>query len=96
MDEIARTYEPAAWFNDFWTLRDYLVPVNASLPQLDITFTVSSIGQMKWMLYLQMEQSFRCPPPAPQANLRTLLFAMPCTAYSPPLFRAGVAFVHSL
>mmetsp|Transcript_8115 Transcript_8115/g.24117 ORF Transcript_8115/g.24117 Transcript_8115/m.24117 type:complete len:668 (-) Transcript_8115:416-2419(-) len=58
MDEIARTYEPVAWFNDFWTLKDYMVPVNSSLPELNITFSVSSMGQMKWMLYLQMEQSF--------------------------------------
>lgn len=59
LDDSRRTYEPAAYFNDFWTLRDYLIPVNATLPELEVTLALNSIGQMKWMMYLQTEQSFR-------------------------------------
>jgi hypothetical protein len=59
LDESLMTYEPATYFNDFWTLKDYLVPVNSSLPELNVTLAVSSIGQMKWMMYLQTQESFR-------------------------------------
>lgn len=59
LDDSHLTYEPAAYFNDFWTLRDYLIPVNGSLPELQVTLALNSVGQMKWMMYLQTEQSFR-------------------------------------
>lgn len=58
LDESLMTYEPATYFNDFWTLKDYLIPVNSTLPELNVTLAVSSIGQMKWMMYLQTQESF--------------------------------------
>ena len=58
LDEGSMTYKPTVFFNDFWVLQSYLVPVNETVDALPIQLTLNSIGNMKFMLYVQMEQSF--------------------------------------
>ena len=58
LDNETRTYLPTVFFNDFWTLRDYMVPVNETVSQLQLQLNLNSVGPWKWMMYLQMEQSF--------------------------------------
>ena len=58
LDEGSMTYPPTVFFNDFWLLQNYLVPVNETVPELPIQLTLNSMGNMKFMLYVQMEQSF--------------------------------------
>ncbi|KAL4425896.1 hypothetical protein ABPG75_009912 [Micractinium tetrahymenae] len=57
-DPATLTYPPLIWFNDFWLLRDYLVPVNGSLPELTLHFELSSVVGWKYMLMSQMDHSF--------------------------------------
>ena len=58
LNEESMTYQPTVFFNDFWLLRNYLVPVNESLAEQPIQLNLNSMGYMKFMMYLQMEQSF--------------------------------------
>ncbi|KAL4445724.1 hypothetical protein ABPG77_008923 [Micractinium sp. CCAP 211/92] len=57
-DPATSTYTPLIWFNDFWLLRDYLVPVNDTLSELTLHFELSSIASWKYMLMSQMDHSF--------------------------------------
>ena len=52
-------YKPVVFMNDFWTLAEHLVPVNASSMSAHIHFHVDELSLMKWQLYLQFEQSFQ-------------------------------------
>ena len=52
-------YKPVVFMNDFWTLAEHLVPVNASTMSAAIHFNVDELSLMKWQLYLQFEQSFQ-------------------------------------
>lgn len=52
------TYLPAVFFNDFWTLRDHMVPVNSTVTEIELHLTLNTLGPWKWMMYLQMDQSF--------------------------------------
>ena len=58
LDNSTRTYLPTVFFNDFWTLRDYMVPVNDTVSELQLQLNLNSVGSWKWLMYLQMEQSF--------------------------------------
>ena len=57
-DEHGR-YKPVVYMNDFWTLAEHLVPVNASTTNASIHFHVDEVSLMKWQLHLQFEQSFQ-------------------------------------
>ncbi len=57
-DERGR-YKPVVYMNDFWTLAEHLMPVNASTASASIHFHVDEVSLMKWQLYLQFEQSFQ-------------------------------------
>jgi Cleft lip and palate transmembrane protein 1 (CLPTM1) len=58
VDQAAMTYAPTLWLNDFWLLRDKLLPMNATVTSANITFSLYSLPAWKLMLYTQMEQSF--------------------------------------
>lgn len=51
-------YYPTIFFNEFWLLRDYLVPINDTVTELPLHFTLSSMSYMKFTLFSQMEQAF--------------------------------------
>ena len=52
------SYFPPIFFNDFWLLKDYLIPMNETVTQIPLHFTVSGLSGLKYMLYNQAEQSF--------------------------------------
>jgi hypothetical protein len=56
--QAPKQYYPHVWFNDFWILRDYLVPVNSTLKELPIEVEVGPISAMKFMLFSSVDQSF--------------------------------------
>jgi hypothetical protein len=58
VDPTTMTYSPHVWFNTFWLLRDDLVPVNASLPELTLHFELSATPAWKHLVLSQLEQSF--------------------------------------
>ncbi|CAA0833977.1 Transmembrane CLPTM1 family protein [Striga hermonthica] len=52
-------YYPTIFFNDFWLLRDKLIPVNETVNELPLNLEVGPISMTKWQLYLQIDQSFQ-------------------------------------
>ena len=52
------SYFPPIFFNDFWLLKDYMIPMNETVTQIPLYFTVSGLSGLKYMLYNQAEQSF--------------------------------------
>jgi len=58
VDTTAMTYAPTLWLNDFWLLRDKLVPCNATVDALNVTLSLYSLPAWKLMLYTQMDASF--------------------------------------
>ncbi|GIL55662.1 hypothetical protein Vafri_11205 [Volvox africanus] len=51
-------YEPIVYFNDFWLLRDKLVPVNETLDSVTLHLELSYVTMTWWQLLQQMDQSF--------------------------------------
>lgn len=58
LDTLTQTYAPILWFNDFWLLREYLVPVNETLAQIPIHLSITTLSPWKFAIFTQMEQSF--------------------------------------
>lgn len=52
-------YTPHIYFNDFWLLRDYLIPLNETVTEQTITFIVEPIASWKAHLMAQMDNSFK-------------------------------------
>jgi len=52
------SYFPPIFFNDFWLLKDYMIPMNDTVTQIPLYFTVGGLSGIKYMLYNQAEQSF--------------------------------------
>ncbi|KAG2454215.1 hypothetical protein HYH02_001249 [Chlamydomonas schloesseri] len=51
-------YSPLVFFNDFWLLKDKLVPVNETLDAVEVHMELSYVSLMWWQLLGQMDQSF--------------------------------------
>ncbi|XP_043723952.1 cleft lip and palate transmembrane protein 1 homolog [Telopea speciosissima] len=52
-------YYPMIFFNEFWLLRDKLIPLNDTVTELSLNLEVGPISMTKWQLFLQIEQSFQ-------------------------------------
>ncbi|KDP24214.1 hypothetical protein JCGZ_25871 [Jatropha curcas] len=52
-------YYPTIFFNEFWLLRDKLIPVNETATELPLNLEVGPISMTKWQLFLQIDQSFQ-------------------------------------
>ncbi|KAL6583490.1 hypothetical protein OROMI_005568 [Orobanche minor] len=52
-------YYPTIYFNEFWLLRDKLVPINETVNELSLNLEVGPISMTKWQLFLQIDQSFQ-------------------------------------
>ena len=52
------SYFPPIFFNDFWLLKDYMIPMNATVREVPLHLTISGLSGLKYMLYNQAEQSF--------------------------------------
>lgn len=59
LDFEKMSYFPPVFFNDFWLLRDYMIPMNSSVEEVPLHFSISSLSGWKYMLYTQAEQSFK-------------------------------------
>ncbi|XP_010930546.1 uncharacterized protein [Elaeis guineensis] len=52
-------YYPTIFFNEFWLLRDKLIPLNDTAKELPVNLELGPISMTKWQLFLQIEQSFQ-------------------------------------
>ncbi|XP_054806037.1 uncharacterized protein LOC129308731 [Prosopis cineraria] len=59
IDPISENYYPIVFFNEFWLLRDKLIPINETVTELPLHMEVGPISMTKWQLFLQIDQSFQ-------------------------------------
>lgn len=59
IDPITGNYYPTVVFNEFWLLRDKLIPLNETVTELTLHLEVGPISMTKWQLFLQIDQSFQ-------------------------------------
>ncbi|KAJ0977242.1 hypothetical protein J5N97_012716 [Dioscorea zingiberensis] len=59
VDPTTGNYYPTIYFNEFWLLKDKLIPLNDSISELPINLELGPISLTKWQLFLQIEQSFQ-------------------------------------
>ncbi|XP_061369887.1 uncharacterized protein LOC133312662 [Gastrolobium bilobum] len=59
IDPITGNYYPTVFFNEFWLLRDKLIPINETVTELLLNLEVGPISMTKWQLFLQIDQSFQ-------------------------------------
>lgn len=59
VDPISENYYPTVFFNEFWLLRDKLMPINETVTELPLHLEVGPISMTKWQLFLQIDQSFQ-------------------------------------
>lgn len=52
-------YFPTIFFNEFWLLRDKMIPINETVKELQLNLEVGPISMTKWQLFLQIDQSFQ-------------------------------------
>ncbi|CAI9763398.1 unnamed protein product [Fraxinus pennsylvanica] len=52
-------YYPTIFFNEFWLLKDKLIPLNETVNELPLHLEVGPISMTKWQLFLQIDQSFQ-------------------------------------
>lgn len=73
------SYKPTIFFNEFWQMRDNLIPVNSTLQEQVIALDLSQMGLWKFTIYLQVEKSFemqvRGKLPCQHGGAQTLLVA---------------------
>ncbi|CAG8476163.1 7985_t:CDS:10 [Paraglomus brasilianum] len=60
-DQSGRTgyYLPVVLANDFWLLREHMMPINETVETLPLNIKYYPISFFKFQLYVQMEESFR-------------------------------------
>ncbi|KAL7144233.1 hypothetical protein ABFS83_08G245500 [Erythranthe nasuta] len=59
IEPVTGNYYPTIYFNEFWLLRDKLIPVNETVNELTLNLEVGPISMTKWQLFLQIDQSFQ-------------------------------------
>ncbi|KAG1331225.1 cleft lip and palate transmembrane protein 1 [Cocos nucifera] len=59
IDPATGNYYPTIFFNEFWLLRDKLIPLNDTVKELPLNLELGPISMTKWQLFLQIEQSFQ-------------------------------------
>ncbi|GAB4835476.1 hypothetical protein Ancab_000385 [Ancistrocladus abbreviatus] len=52
-------YYPTIFSNEFWLLRDKLIPLNDTVTELPLHLEVGPISMTKWQIFLQIDQSFQ-------------------------------------
>ncbi|XP_074321008.1 uncharacterized protein LOC141657620 [Silene latifolia] len=52
-------YFPTIYFNEFWLLRDKLIPINETVTELPLNLEVGPISMTKWQIFMQIDQSFQ-------------------------------------
>ena len=63
------TYYPTVYFNEFWVLRENLIPLNETVKEVDIAMDLTQMPMWKFTIFSQVEKSFEmqvwdqaCPP----------------------------------
>ena len=59
VEPSTRDYYPTVFFNEFWLLRDKLIPINDTVKEFPLNLEVGPISMTKWQLFLQIDQSFQ-------------------------------------
>ncbi|KAK9917974.1 hypothetical protein WJX75_000180 [Coccomyxa subellipsoidea] len=59
VDFDTMTYKPSIFFNEFWMLRDTLIPVNETLSEVQVALDLHQMAMWKFTIYSQMEKSFQ-------------------------------------
>ncbi|XP_010547702.1 PREDICTED: cleft lip and palate transmembrane protein 1 homolog [Tarenaya hassleriana] len=59
VEALSGNYYPTIFFNEFWLLKDKLIPINETVSELPLNLEVSPISMTKWQLFLQIDQSFQ-------------------------------------
>lgn len=59
IESTTGNYYPTIFFNEFWLLRDKLIPLNESVTEVPLHLEVSPMSMTKWQLFLQIDQSFQ-------------------------------------
>ncbi|KAJ7957133.1 cleft lip and palate transmembrane protein 1-like [Quillaja saponaria] len=59
IDPSIGNYYPIVFFNEFWLLRNKLIPINETVTELPLNLEVGPISSTKWQLFLQIDQSFQ-------------------------------------
>ncbi|KAI9114334.1 hypothetical protein K1719_014562 [Acacia pycnantha] len=59
IDPISENYFPTVSFNEFWLLRNKLIPLNETVTELPLHLEVGPISMTKWQLFQQIDQSFQ-------------------------------------
>ncbi|CBI27698.3 hypothetical protein VitviT2T_011292 [Vitis vinifera] len=59
VEPSTRNYYPTVFFNEFWLLRDKLIPINDTVKEFPLNLEVGPISMTKWQLFLQIDQSFQ-------------------------------------
>ncbi|XP_074575026.1 uncharacterized protein LOC141831544 [Curcuma longa] len=52
-------YYPTIFFNEFWLLRDKLIPLNDTVIEVPLNLELAVISLTKWQFFLQIEQAFQ-------------------------------------
>lgn len=58
-DPKTGNYFPIVSFNEFWLMREKLIPINETVEELPLNLELGPISLMKWQLFLQIDQSFQ-------------------------------------
>ena len=58
LDPVRMEYAPTLFFNEFWLRRDHLIPLNETVDEVTLHFSLSGMSMWKWTIFTQMEQSF--------------------------------------
>jgi len=56
LDETGN-YLPVLYFDEFWLMKEELILINDTVPELNLSMTYSPISMWKWQLKCQMDQS---------------------------------------
>lgn len=59
LEPASGNFFPPVFINDFWLLKDYLQPINASATALELDLFLAPLSAWWWTVYVQMEQSFK-------------------------------------
>ncbi|KAK1287779.1 hypothetical protein QJS10_CPB19g00206 [Acorus calamus] len=59
VEPTSGNYYPTIYFNEFWLLRDKLIPINETVTELTLNLELGPISMTKWQLFLQIDQSFQ-------------------------------------
>lgn len=52
------TYYPTIYFNEFWVLRENLVPLNETVKEVIIALDLTQMPMWKFTIFSQVEKSF--------------------------------------